>query len=214
MRNGYYKRNPYKAIIWGIIGINGGVFLAWQYAIEQAKLFHDSSSLKFMNRHFTLGNHSFDNLHTFFTCHFSHNSLMHFGINMFVFHSFGSTVTSNLIKLIQVLGASRFIALYTISGLTSGFASMAYKLKTQSPYFPAPASLGASGCVSGLTAVFAWMFPTAEVTLLFFPVPAWFAIGGFLTFDFYKAVKGSQGRVDCAGHIGGGLGGLLWYFMF
>jgi membrane associated rhomboid family serine protease len=126
---------------------------------------------------------------------------------MFVFHSFATT-------LISVLGPSRFLSLYLVSGIISGFTSMGYKLSTQSKYAPAPPSLGASGCVSGMMAVFAWMFPRAELSLFFIPIPAWLAVGGFMGYDLYKAMKGTQGRVDCAGHIGGGLGGLLWFLAF
>jgi membrane associated rhomboid family serine protease len=206
LKNGYYRRNglPDFTIIWGIIGLNTLVFLGWQYAKEMARSLNDRTPLQFMYNNFTLGNHSFKHLHTFITAHFSHEEFVHFGINMFVFHSFGST-------LISVLGARRFLGIYLLSGVISGCCSMAYKLNTQTRYNPAPPSLGASGCVSGLTAVFAWMFPTAQVQLLFIPIPAWLAIGGFLTYDLYKAVQGRQGKIDCIGHLGGGAGGIAIY---
>jgi membrane associated rhomboid family serine protease len=76
LKNGYYFRNPTTPIIWGIIGINGAIFLAWQYATGLATNLRDPSALKFMHRHFTLGNHSLRYWHTFLTAHFSHNNLL------------------------------------------------------------------------------------------------------------------------------------------
>jgi membrane associated rhomboid family serine protease len=126
---------------------------------------------------------------------------------MFVLHSFGS-------GLLQILGARRFLGLYLLSGIGSSIGSMMYKTKAYEKYRYVSPSLGASGCVSGLLSCFAAMYPFATVQLIFIPMPAWAAIGGFACYDLYKATKSTQGQIDSAGHIGGGLTGLIWYLLF
>lgn len=106
LKNGYYKRNPEPIIIWGIISVNTMIFLAWQYASNLLTTLRDHSAMQFMYRNFTLGKHSLNNWWTFITCHFSHRDLFHFGINMFVFHSFGTTVS--LIKNVDVSSSRGF----------------------------------------------------------------------------------------------------------
>jgi membrane associated rhomboid family serine protease len=183
------------------------VFGSWIYAANLAQTMGNYGPLHFMSRHFTMGVHSLQNLHTFITSQFSHKDLFHFGINMFVLHSFGST-------MLYTLGVRRFLSMYAMSGLGCAATSMYYKLYAHDHrYGPPPPSLGASGCVSGILATFAVMFPRAQVTMIFIPMPAWVAVGGFALYDLWKATRGVQGRVDTAGHLGGGAGGLMWYFL-
>ena len=202
-RSRFYDDDGGSNLIWGIIGVNALVYLGWVYAENCVKTLHDAGPLKFMAKNFTLGLYSLsiDNLHSIITAHFSHKDLLHFGMNMFVLHSFGMTMVS-------VLGTRRFMRLYILSGLCSSIVSLANKAAqgSRSP------SLGASGCVSGVVTNFALMFPRATISVFIFPVPAWMAVGGLAAFDIYTAWRG-RGMVDAAGHIGGGLGGLLYYLI-
>ena len=165
----------------------------------------DTGPLRFLSQHFTLGLHSFTNLHTIITSQFSHNSIFHFGINMYVLHSFGST-------MLYTFGAKKFLKLYALSGLSCAATSLYYKKSMYDQRQGVPnASSGASGCISGVLASFTLLYPRATVTVLFFPMPAWVAFGGLVCYDIYNATKEVQGSVDAAGHLGGSLGGLLWY---
>ena len=81
-----------------------------------------------------------------------------------------------------------------------------YQRQTTSP------SLGASGCISGLITNFALMFPRATIHVFIVPVPAWLCVTGLATYDLYTCYRG-RGMIDAAGHLGGGMGGILYYFL-
>ena len=83
-------------------------------------------------------------------------------------------------------------------------------MEVQEGYRPAP-SLGASGCISGLLSTFALMYPMATIYFIIIPMPAILAVGGMAAYDLYQASRSRQHRTDSAGHIGGGIGGLLFY---
>jgi membrane associated rhomboid family serine protease len=187
--------------------LNGAVFGYWLYATNLAKTMGDSGPLRFLSKHFTMGVHSLQNWHTFITSQFSHRDIFHFGINMFVLHSFGST-------MLYTFGVRKFLSLYAMSGLGCAVSSMYYKLNMHDRrYGVPPPSMGASGCISGVLASFALMYPTSTVSFIFVPMPAWVAFGGLAVYDLYKATREVQGRVDAAGHLGGSMGGLLWYLL-
>lgn len=113
--------NP-NTIIWTMIGTNVGVFCLWQYAMSCYRTFGDSSWLAFMDKHFmtTTDSLSFHRWHTLFTSTFSHSMLSHLGINMVVLHSMGTAV-------IEAIGASRFLLLYGVAGITASVASVVYQ---------------------------------------------------------------------------------------
>jgi hypothetical protein len=75
IKNGYYFRNPEPFLLWGIIGINTAVFLGWQYASNVSSTLGDHKPLLFMQKHFTMGLHSYSHVHSFITSHFSHKDL-------------------------------------------------------------------------------------------------------------------------------------------
>lgn len=199
----YFRRNP-QSVIYTIMGINTAIFGSWIYAESFYKSFKDPTTLNFMQKHFTLGLGS--PLLNYVTHCFSHSSLIHFGINMFVLHSFGS-------MMISILGIGSFLRLYAISGLTAGITSMIHKqTEFEQTGRPPPPSIGASGCISGVLTTYALMYPFATIQFFIIPMPAIVGIGGIFLYDLYKATRSSQGRTDSAGHVGGGLGALIYYF--
>ena len=106
------------------------------------------------------------------------------------------------------------MVLYAISALTTSATSMFFKYQElQRTRRPPPPSLGASGCTSGLLITFAALYPWATVQVIFFPMPAIVAVGGFAAWDLYSTFSRRGSLVDSAGHIGGGLGGLLYYLV-
>ena len=87
-------------VVYGILGINLVVFLAWQWADQNHRHVGDSKLLGFMIKHFTLGFHS--SSLSWILANFSHKDFFHLLINSYVLYSFGTT-------LISVLGVQRFI---------------------------------------------------------------------------------------------------------
>lgn len=45
------------------------------------------------------------------------------------------------------------------------------------------------------------------------PVPAWALIPGLFLWDLYQTVQGTQGNVGTEAHIGGSLGGVLYFVL-
>jgi len=88
----FYTRhqNNTNIIVYTIIGVNAVIFLSWNYALST----RDYKKQKFMSDHFTVSwnNIMEGRLHTLITAGYSHYSLGHFLINMFVLSSFGPTV--------------------------------------------------------------------------------------------------------------------------
>lgn len=191
----YLKRNP-RVIIWGLMAINGAVFLAWKvpslnrYTMKYGIIFKDH----IQSTGAMLGSA------------FSHQSFVHLAVNMLALYSFGTT-------LISYMGATQFTLLYLNSAVISSLASIAIPTLLRGPL--AVASLGASGAVFGVFAAFAFLFPNAGISLFFFPIPggawtlflgssAWNAAGCILRWGVY----------DYAAHLGGSFIGFLYAFWF
>ncbi|KAI9320020.1 hypothetical protein BX666DRAFT_1832938, partial [Dichotomocladium elegans] len=149
--------NP-NTVLYALIGVNGVVFLAWQYAVNSYRQFGDGRWLNFMMAHFMTSVDSFKHgrIHTLLTSAFSHRDGFHLGINMLVLYSMGQAA-------IEALGASRFLLLYGGAGIAASLATLAYRQYLR-PVLerkkiirgPVPfGSLGASGSVMGITAFYA-----------------------------------------------------------
>ncbi|KAI8355648.1 hypothetical protein EDC96DRAFT_446656 [Choanephora cucurbitarum] len=152
------RLDPNK-VLWGLIGTNVTVFLLWQYAYSTYRQFGDPSWISFMSRHFANSEDAVSKgrLHTLLTSSFSHQSLNHLGINMLVLYSMGQGV-------LQAVGVSRFLMLYSGAGLAASLTGIAYRKyirpilenKQGNHYNSAlNLSLGASGSVMGITTFFA-----------------------------------------------------------
>jgi membrane associated rhomboid family serine protease len=149
----------HKKVLWTMIGTNVVVFCCWQYAKDSYKQFGDSRWLDFMCRHFTLNKTSMDasQYHTLLTSTFSHSSLPHLAMNMFVLQSMGEGV-------LKAIGTSRFLLLYTGAGVVASLSSLVYSkyirplLETNKFGYRQTRntlSLGASGSLMGLASFFA-----------------------------------------------------------
>ncbi|MBD3164847.1 rhomboid family intramembrane serine protease [Candidatus Woesearchaeota archaeon] len=87
------------------------------------------------------------------TSMFLHAGTFHIFFNMYVLLMFGSLVE-------QKLGPKRFLFIYFLAGILSGFVSS----------FIYPAALGASGAIMGILGVIIVLMPELQV-LLFFVIP-------------------------------------------
>lgn len=190
-----FKRKPY-ALILSIIALNGGVFLLWR-APQFSRV---------LNKYFLITKDNVSSNWSFLGAAFSHQSFAHFAVNMFVLHSFGTT-------LCTMLGSANFTIMYLNSAVIASFISLAIPVLTRSNL--AVGALGASGAIFSVFGTFSYLIPKAPIALFFFPIPggAWFAFLGAAAYNIAGIVF-KFGRYDYAAHIGGSIAGVAygwWY---
>lgn len=129
------------------------------------------------------------------TACFLHIGIIHLLMNMYALFSVG-------IMLEPLLGKTRFIVAYLLTGLTSSIASLWWHDLT--------ISAGASGAIFGLYGVF---FALLTTNLIKEEVrkPLLSSIGFFIIFNLGF---GAQAGIDNAAHIGGLVGGFLIGYAF
>ncbi|KAJ8086256.1 hypothetical protein PM082_005079 [Marasmius tenuissimus] len=134
---------------------------------------------------------------------FSHKDLDHIFFNCFTFYFLGRNV-------LDMIGSRRFIGLWFACGLVGNAASML----THAYYKKDVHTHGSSGAINGIMAVLACAAPTSKFLIWgIVPVPAWLVVSGLFGYDMYKTVNNKgTGGVDTAGHIGGTVMGVAYYF--
>ncbi|KIY49595.1 rhomboid-domain-containing protein, partial [Fistulina hepatica ATCC 64428] len=191
-------------VLYGIIALNGLVFLKWQLAISDAKTSRSSESVQDMLDNYTsrLYNLLQGRVWTLITPIFSHKDTGHLLFNMITFWCFAPV-------LLGAMGSTRFLSLYFASGLVSEFCSLAHRSHTKADV----PSLGASGAISGIMAYLACVAPTTTFLIYgIVPVPAWLAVGGFFLFDLASTFDNRlQPTTDTMGHVGGTLYGVIYF---
>lgn len=190
------RRNP-KLIVYGIIALNGAVFLLWR--VPQL--------LRFMGRYMLLVKDNVYLVWSMIGSAFSHQEPLHILINMMVLALFGTT-------LAQVIGASNFMVMYLNSAVVASFVSLLFPALVGASAL-GMALLGASGAVFGVVGMFSYLFPKSPVALFFIPIPggAWFAFLATVGWNI-AGLFGKWGRYDYAAHLGGSLVGVgygWWY---
>nr|CAG4637083.1 EOG090X07NR [Ceriodaphnia reticulata] len=132
---------------------------------------------------------------------FSHYSLLHFGANMYVLHSFMNATA-------HAMGKEHFLGFYLSAGVISSLASHIFKTALRSPGI----SLGASGAVMGVLAYFCSQHPNALLQIAFIPGFTFTADTGLkalLCMDTVGLIMRWK-LFDHAAHLGGALFGLFW----
>lgn len=207
--------NP-QYILYGLFGLNAGVYALWWYARDEAVRSGDNRMYRFMMSNFTSGepNLRAGRWWTLLTASFSHQEFAHFGFNML---TFAFTAPA----LLPVIGAPQMLTLYIGSGLAASLASLAW------PYVVDPLlhgdrfslarkryslTQGASGSVYAMLAAYATMRPAATFYLYFaLPIPAWVCVGGILAWELYASSYPRPGsHIDSVGHVGGLLAGIAF----
>lgn len=200
-RDTYESRNK---IIWGIIGANGVVFGLWFLSENDRRLRY------ILSKYFTISSYGFLQQHLYLnavTSMFSHTDLMHFLVNMFVFHSFGGSV-------IHTVGTLKFLMIYFGGGIISSLCQVMWPYvvpnswpakRSANPFTP---SLGASG---GVNALLSWSIMLAPRAMIYFygviPIPAALFGIAFVGIDAYGLYFGNSGYGN-AGHLGGAAFGI------
>ena len=188
------------AVLWGLLGINGAVFAAWQVVDP-----------RLMARHFTVSHDALRSgrLHTLVTSSVSHRDGWHLAGNGLSLYFFGREVG-------RLFGGARLAGLYLAGGVVASLSHVAWSRVRQPEhqrrlaYFapPSPAAMGASGAVNAIIVFDTLMFPWRIIYVNFLvPVPAIVLGGLVLLRDAYGAGQLSDG-VAHAGHLGGAATGL------
>jgi len=177
-----------------IIGVNTMVFLLWRVPIASPmmmKYFCSNPAAKAVCWPMLFST-------------FSHYSLWHLVLNMYVFFSFSTGI-------VHVLGREQFLAMYLSSGIFASFASILHKSVTLKAGF----SLGASGCIMGVLGFFCTQFPNSQLGIAFVPhfhFNADTGLKAIILFDTLGCVLGWK-LFDHAAHLGGvffGIAYALW----
>ncbi|WWC89721.1 uncharacterized protein L201_004646 [Kwoniella dendrophila CBS 6074] len=198
-------RIPTMTLIYGLIGINGGVFLLWQYAISSAQRFRDPTLFFFLQKNFILNevNVFSGRVWTLVTSAFSHMSGSHIFVNCLGLYFLAPAAAG-------LMGSSAFLGLYLGAGIFSSLASLTYHRMRSDRWM---GSEGASGAIYACLSFYGAMFPQSTVLMFFvIPMPVWVAISGIFAWDFYGALFRPNSGTDSAGHLGGivyGLGAAL-----
>ncbi|TDL29311.1 rhomboid-domain-containing protein [Rickenella mellea] len=196
---------PHNVIVYGILGINGAVYLAWQYA-ESRRSVGDPSLSIFLSKNLLMawGNIQQGRIWTVLTSSFSHSTAGHIFMNAFTFYFMAPPV-------IRFLGNASFLRLYLGGGIIGSIVSL---LANKSVRERGGASHGASAAIYSVVTFFACAAPTT--TFYFFgvlPVPAWMLVSGLFVWDGLSTLSDRRTRTDGAGHVGGMLAGAAYFFM-
>ncbi|KAI9184367.1 hypothetical protein H9P43_003420 [Blastocladiella emersonii ATCC 22665] len=204
--NRWYNLYDGQKVAAGLIAVNAAVFLAWQIPRVGVQ--------RFMYKWFTHHPLSGRSV-TLLLSTYSHQTALHFGMNMLGVWTVGSL-------LHQGLGSTEeFLAFYTAGGLMASLASHTVALRTIAHAMLLP-SLGASGALLACLGAVAVMHPDLGVSLIFLPgvdLPLKYAFPGLVGLDLAGVVRGWQ-TFDHVAHLGGSVFGLayvaglrevLWY---
>lgn len=191
----YFKRAP-NFLVYSIIAINGAVFLMWRVP----------NFSRFLTRYGLLVKDNTYSNWSMIGSAFSHQNLGHLLVNMFVLHSFGTS-------LCALVGVTNFTIMYLNSAVISSFVSILVPTLMRSSL--SIASLGASGAIFSVFGAFSYLFPKAPLAFFFIPVPggAWILFLGSIAYNIAGSVL-RWGRYDYAAHLGGSIAGIAygwWY---
>lgn len=187
-----------------IIALNIVVFTMWL-------VFSFMGDTTFMTNHFLVSWASITEGRpwTLLTSAFSHASLLHLFLNMYVLAGFGSALE------VQI-GPRIFVRFYLIAGLVASLAHASVSAWVL--HEPALPALGASGAISGVVMLFSFLMPQAKILIFgIIPVPA--LVGALLlvgldVWGLVSQVRGSTLPIGFGAHLGGALVGLVGYLTY
>ncbi|KAJ0424539.1 hypothetical protein BJY00DRAFT_243708 [Aspergillus carlsbadensis] len=194
---------PAAATTFAIIGANATIFTLWRLWPPAWRL---------LNRYF-ISVAAYPRVFSLVGAVFSHQTVAHLGMNMFVLWMFGT-------KLHDEIGRGDFLALYMAAGLLGSFASLSVHV-LQNRLFVT--SLGASGAISGVVAASGLIHPDDKWTIAFLPrswqeqlsAPAWLFVAGLVTFDLVGAVVNRRApKLDYYAHLGGFFTGAVYAYNY
>ncbi|KAJ1727013.1 hypothetical protein LPJ61_004814 [Coemansia biformis] len=202
-----------EGVVYAIIGVNGLVYLVWQTSITRATGLHDARMYTWMRDNFAVmwANVEAGRVWTLLTAAFSHSNLLHLAVNMFVLHSFGTDIA-------RLVGVRRFMLFYLGAAVCGNMFSAVIngivlpRITGDRSQAMRP-SIGASTSAVGIATLFACLYPNASLLVFFVvPAPAWLVATGLVGWDIWRVLSMQQSSVDGAGHLGGAVAGLGYYW--
>ncbi|XP_054771682.2 presenilin-associated rhomboid-like protein, mitochondrial [Lytechinus pictus] len=187
----YGRLTGTQKVVLGIVAANIAVFTFWRIPAMQ----------HFMIQWFSANPAASATCLPMILSVFSHYSLWHLGVNMYVLWSFSGSIGS-------VLGKEQFLAMYLSAGVWSSFASYALKIAT-SRFNP---SLGASGAIMAVLGAVCVQYPDARLAIVFLPFITFSASTGLvalLGMETTGVLLGWQ-FFDHAAHLAGLLFGCYY----
>ncbi|XP_071949977.1 presenilin-associated rhomboid-like protein, mitochondrial [Antedon mediterranea] len=148
-----------QKVVLGIVALNVGVFALWRLPFMQM----------FMVKWFSANPAANAVCIPMVLSTFSHYSLWHLAVNMYVLWTFSHSME-------RLFGKEQFLAMYMSAGVWSSFSSHLLKVLT-SKYNP---SLGASGAIMAVLGSTCFQYPDARLAIVFLP---------FFTFSAGTALK-------------------------
>ena len=207
-----YDDNPTVStpvVTWGVIGLCVGAFL-WQLGQPDAELvtyqYGMVPAILFGYAHLPPDVAILPGWATIFTSMFLHGGWIHLGGNMLFLWIFGNNIE-------DVLGATRYLFLYFVSGIAAALAQALTDPSSQLPM------IGASGAIAGVLGAYLVLYPRANVhvfvwIIIFFriiAVPAWLMLGLWFTMQLVSGLTAGANSPGVAfwAHVGGFVSGAL-----
>lgn len=191
-------------LIYGIIGLNVGIYGYGEYLKVQAKQGHPNPYFTYI-KNMTLSPIGIIREHRYWTAitsTFAHGSLFHIIGNMVSFYYMGG-----LLAQTTAFTPLKLATLIFGSGLAGSAGWLVTKLGQGEPYQRA---LGFSGSVMGVGTVAAFLYPTVTFQIYgIIPVPLWALMVGYAVYDGYY-LNETNGRTAHAGHLGGLAFGVVY----
>lgn len=148
------------------------------------------------------------------TSMFLHGSWLHLISNMWALWIFGDNIEEHL-------GASRYLALYVLSGIAASVLHILMNPHAQVP------SVGASGAIAGVMGAYFLLFPSARVltivpfVFIFLWLPAWIVLGYWFLAQFVNgaataiaSTSSTSGGIAFWAHVGGFIAGISLIKLF
>jgi membrane associated rhomboid family serine protease len=142
-----------------------------------------------------------------FTYMFLHGGFFHIFLNMYALLIFGIPVE-------QAWGSKRFLFYYFFTGIGAGITILIINTMLGGINYVIP-TIGASGAIFGLLLAFGMLFPDAQILIFFLiPMRAKFLVFLYGGLELYALVtSGGQSPISHAGHLGGLLFGIIYFFV-
>ena len=179
-----------------VLMANVVVYFAWNSPIVTERfLFKNFTLSKFNLSHFKL--------HTLLTYNFSHIGFFHLLSNSLGIFFIGKAVEG-------IFGPKVFLTVFLAGGIIGGLLAL-----LTAPRLDHRPLIGGSAGVSALFGFFVINFPKERIFIFPFPfpLPAWFVCAVFFWYS-YKQTFNPYTSVSHAGHFGGLLTGLAYYFIY
>lgn len=193
-------------LLWACIGLNVGVFGAWQYSLA-GRTSQQWQLRNFLEKNFVLHTNDFASRRywTTFTSAFSHIQPYHLLGNMFSLYAFGSVLLGSAIPVVHVG--------YLLAG-SALCGGVGYVFNESQKVQRGPRrALGASGMVMGIGSAAALLAPQTKMLLFgIVPVPLWVLIAGYFAVDSYY-LDAQDARTAHSGHLGGLAFGVAYYVL-